>query len=79
MSPYFDHITDPIYSPDGRVLACRGRSDETWRLVIGAWSSEGYDAVFAPRFTKDGKSVQCAVRRGLDLFRLTVHLGDIAW
>lgn len=79
MSPYFDHITDPIYSPDGRALACRGRSDETWRLVIGTWSSEGYDAVFAPRFTKDGKSVQCAVRRGLDLFRLTVHLGDIAW
>ncbi|MFT4649638.1 MAG: hypothetical protein ACI9X4_002879 [Glaciecola sp.] len=77
ISPYFDRITDPIYSPDGQILACRGRNEESWQLIIGKWTSQRFDEVFAPRFTKDGKNVQCGVRIDSDLFLLTINLNGI--
>jgi hypothetical protein len=76
-SPYFEFISDPIFSPDGETLACRAKNGESWHLTIGRWSSESYDEVFAPQFTEDGLAVTCAVRIGLDLFRLTVPIDSI--
>ncbi|MDF1839312.1 MAG: hypothetical protein P1V35_15700, partial [Planctomycetota bacterium] len=76
---YFDLVTDPIFSANGQTLACRGRTDGSWHLAIGRWTSDRYDDVFPPRFTQDGKSVQCAVRVGSDLMRLTVHLDEVDW
>ena len=77
ITSYFEFLSDPVFSPDAKTLACCGHNDEDQHLVIGQWTSERYDQVFAPQFTEDGKSVQCIVREGSEVSLLTVPLSSL--
>jgi Tol biopolymer transport system component len=72
--PQFDKIIDPVFSPDGSLLVYRARQQGRRFIVVSDLSGnvvkqhQGYDLVFQPVFTKDGKSIGYGVLDGTELW-----------
>ena len=69
--PEFDRVIEPLFSPDGTVLAYRARKDGK-RFVVVADAKDGriirqhppYEQVFQPVFTANGKAIGYGVKDG---------------
>lgn len=67
----FDRVVDPIFSPDGRYVVYRART-EGQRFVVVADAKDGriirrhpsYEKVFQPVFTAAGTSIEYGVKDG---------------
>jgi len=71
--PFYDRVLGPRFSPDGNFLVYRARKDNM-RFIVVADSKgtilrqhTGYERVFEPVFTADGKSVAYGVKDGKKL------------
>ncbi len=68
--PAFDHVTMPVFSPDGRKVVYRAREKEKRFLVVADANGRvlrkhpAYERIFDPVFTPDGKSVAYGVKDG---------------
>ncbi|MBW2594227.1 MAG: PD40 domain-containing protein, partial [Deltaproteobacteria bacterium] len=51
-------VTDPVFSPDGSRLACLGKEDEKWTVVVDdqPWDVD-FDMIWRPVFSPDGNTV----------------------
>lgn len=62
-----DMVMDPVFSPDGKRLACTGKTEGRWTVVCEdrPWDCS-FEQIWAPVFSPDGLHVGCRVRdRGL--------------
>jgi len=58
-------VTDPVYSPDGRHLACLGKSEGKWYLAVdGDIWPRSFDRIWPPVFSPDGHHVAAKVKIG---------------
>jgi WD40 repeat protein len=68
--PAFDHVTTPVFSPDGRKVVYRARAKDKRFIVVADANGgslrkhPGYERVFEPVFTADGKSLAYGVKDG---------------
>ncbi|TYT73529.1 electron transfer complex subunit TmcD [Desulfobotulus mexicanus] len=58
-----DMVMDPVFSPDGRRLACTGKSGHAWTLACDdkAWDHR-FEQIWTPVFSPDSAHVGCRVR-----------------
>lgn len=61
-------VRDPVFSPDGKLLAYRARDDDGWNVIAGETRSAAYDEVGPPQFSGDGKQVAFGARSGRELW-----------
>jgi len=68
--PTFDHVTMPVFSPDGRKVVYRARQNGKRFIVVADAKGRilrkhpAYERIFDPVFTPDGKSVAYGVKDG---------------
>jgi hypothetical protein len=60
-----DLVTDAVFSPDGRSVACLGKDRGNWRICVDdkVWAG-AYDMAWAPVFSLDGTHVAAKVEKG---------------
>lgn len=57
-------LTDPVYSPDNRSIACTGKNDGKWYVAVdGKMWPEAYDRAWPPVFSPQGDFVAAKVER----------------
>ncbi|MCW7753629.1 WD40 repeat domain-containing protein [Desulfobotulus sp. H1] len=56
-------VMDPVFSPDGRRLACTGKNGDMWTIACDdkVWDQR-FDQIWAPVFSPDGNHVGCRAR-----------------
>ncbi|MCP4214198.1 MAG: WD40 repeat domain-containing protein [bacterium] len=61
---FTDLVMDPVFSPDGRRLACIGKTDGKWTVAVDGkpWTSS-FDMAFKPVFSSDGRHVAAKVEK----------------
>lgn len=58
-----DMVMDPVFSPDGRRLACTGKKDQHWTVLCEdtPWDCR-FEQIWAPVFSPDGERLGCRAR-----------------
>lgn len=64
----FDEIGLPVFSPDGRRLSYRARSENRWRLIVDDKTVDAAGIVGDPMFIEEGRSVAYGAQVGRDLW-----------
>ena len=56
-------VTDAVFSPDGKRVACLGKENEKWTVVVDGSRWDTYDMAWQPVFSPDGKNVAAKVEK----------------
>jgi len=59
----YDGIKDPVFSPDGSLLAFAARRGDRHHVVVNGIAGPPYDMVVAPQFSPDGSRLIYRVRQ----------------
>jgi hypothetical protein len=60
----YEDLRPPVFSANGKHLACAVEKDEKWRLLLDGHAGELYDGMQSPVFGSDSKHLAYPARKG---------------